>query len=648
MGIKIKNLQTGEFEKFNIPALKGEKGEPGEIEPSEKVDYIGKQHSKLRDTMNANVDYIIKTAIGEFNYLDYEGQQITATNTLEGRSKSAILKGQTLVNLAQPSLRAWTMNLNSDTASLKATTDEFIIDWSKGVPFNAWIQARNDNSPVFGGMLKADTDYTFIIRILENNPTFEGVTVTGNVANLQMWGLRGYYSKSFSLQAGVTGTIALKYNFNKVATTTTQDIENIFGIAVPGTASNGTKTIDGGKLRISKDVIVLEGDYTNNYQDIPYFEGMQSVKMPVLTTTGKNLLNNDWERGGLSLANGTIQESSNEVRTKTFSKVTPITNYIVSMENFTFGQIYYYDKNYNFISRRQFGENNLRITTPDNCEYIKVQIVSATTDIKVQLEEGSQATPYEPYKSNILTVNEDVTLRGVGDVQDTLDCLTGEYVKAVYEYTFTGDEDWVIRGGNTGGYTYFTFSSGQLPIKFNYKNETNIPISCDKLPTITHSDFDNRLKNVGVNLSYFFRLNFSDCDSNNGATVEDLKAYLKANPTTVQYPISKSVKTVDLSDNHVYSYKDVTHYDCSSAEGSLVPTLFVKVPTDTQLTIQEQKATTQTLLIKNMDLQQSIKEAQAMNLAFNTVLYNSFNSIREEVEDIKKHVSTNENLEGSF
>ena len=49
-----------------------------------------------------------------------------------------------------------------------------------------------------------------------------------------------------------------------------------------------------------------------------------------------------------------------------------------------------------------------------------------------------------------------------------------------------------------------------------------------------------------------------------------------------------------------------------------------------------------------MDLQQSIKEVQAMNLAFNTALYNSFNSKREEVDDIKKHVSTNENLEGSF
>ena len=127
------------------------------------------------------------------------------------------------------------------------------------------------------------------------------------------------------------------------------------------------------------------------------------------------------------------------------------------------------------------------------------------------------------------------------------------------------------------------------------------------------------------------------------------KQYLSQNPLTVQYQLAtESVKTVDLSDNHVYSYKGTTHYDCSSEDGSLVPTLSVKVPTDTQLTIQEQKATTQTLLIKNMDLQQSIKEVQAMNLAFNTALYNSFNSIREEVEDIKKHVSTNENLEGSF
>ena len=156
MGIKIKNLQTGEFEKFNIPALKGEKGEPGEIEPSEKVDYIGKQHSKLRDTMNANVDYIIKTAIGEFNYLDYEGQHITATNSIEGHAKSAILSGNTLVNIDS----CYTDN---DFISFKNATidsDGWITITANGNYLNAYPRINN--------LIKPNTKYLAIIEVKEN------------------------------------------------------------------------------------------------------------------------------------------------------------------------------------------------------------------------------------------------------------------------------------------------------------------------------------------------------------------------------------------------------------------------------------------------------------------------------------------------
>ena len=98
MGFKIKNSLTGEFEKLPILTLKGEKGETGGVEEYNKVDYMGNKYETLKQANDANVEYAVKTAIGEFNYLDYEGQNITATNTLEGRSKSAILKGQTLVN----------------------------------------------------------------------------------------------------------------------------------------------------------------------------------------------------------------------------------------------------------------------------------------------------------------------------------------------------------------------------------------------------------------------------------------------------------------------------------------------------------------------------------------------------------------------
>ena len=110
--------------------------------------------------------------------------------------------------------------------------------------------------------------------------------------------------------------------------------------------------------------------------------------------------------------------------------------------------------------------------------------------------------------------------------------------------------------------------------------------------------------------------------------ITSLKGYLKNNPITIQYQLkTESVKTVDLSDNHVYSYKGTTHYDCSSAEGSLVPTLSVKVPTDVQATIAQQRETIQTLNSENERLNQ-IQEAlkasmldsqvQLMNLSWDT------------------------------
>ena len=56
----------------------------------------------------------------------------------------------------------------------------------------------------------------------------------------------------------------------------------------------------------------------------------------------------------------------------------------------------------------------------------------------------------------------------------------------------------------------------------------------------------------------------------------------------------QTVKTVDLSDNVVYSYDEVTHYDCSSEEGSLVPTLSVDVPTNLSALVSRQRATIET------------------------------------------------------
>ena len=613
MGIKIKNLQTGEFEKFNIPALKGEKGEPGEIEPSEKVDYIGKQHSKLRDTMNANVDYIIKTAIGEFNYLDYEGQQITATNTLEGYAKSAILKGQTLVNLFNKHI--------SDVKYGKNTTSTIEEDGSITISGTWWAGFK---IPV-----KANTQYTLFATSKKNN---------GKIAICDD-----------AVINGIAAYPNLQENTSIIKTFTTKDDTNLRLVLYVGAYTN---------------IILLEGDYTN--VDIPYFESMQSVKMPVLTTTGKNLFD---ESKHTSLLESSMVDGKEAFKFETGYAITS-KNTIVSNKTFEFKEntqytirvIHKASGNSDFMCIRFFysdGSDSAGGVKRDTdwTEYFfsssaNKTITAITNDSggssgridyimkgELGLFEGI-ATSYEPYKSNILTVNEDVTLRGIGDVKDELNLLTGEITQRIVEVVLDGSEDWFAEDDR------FTLEGVEnfLP------NRWSLLLS-DKYPSYSslHSITQYPSYIMGNGWAQGFHIRDVALFPNPKNQLSEFKEYLSQNPVTVQYQsATESIKTVDLSDNHVYSYKGTTHYDCSSAEGSLVPTLSVKVPTDTQLTIQEQKATTQTLLIKNVDLQQSIKEVQAMNLAFNTVLYNSFNSIREEVEDIKKHVSTNENLEGSF
>ena len=573
MGIKIKNLQTGEFEKFNIPALKGEKGEPGEVEPSEKVDYIGKQHSKLRDTMNANVDYIIKTAIGEFNYLDYEGQHITATNSIEGHAKSAILSGQTLVNVIRSKREANSMFTDYNLSFIDKTKTYFI-------KFNSSCIINQ-------------------IGILADSGSW-------NVVNRNVTLTNGY--------------ITLKPD---------ESLE-VFGLRIRYDGQ-----IDDGSIP-TIDVICVEYQDGMEKWNIPYFEGMQSVKMPVLTTTGKNLFDGQVTENATLNGTGDLNSNVEGYCVSDFVKIKSNTQYIKTNSHL----FAYYDENKKFISR--IGGN--AFLTPSNAKFVRMNIDTSLRD-SFQLEQGAINTSYEPYKSNILSTPEDLELRGIGDVKDELNVATGEVVERIGEIVLDGSEDWVVWGGTANTENISTF---QLKNAINNSN-SQIPSVCDKFGTYISASILNNIVGEGVALNstvVFIRIEKSKLTTEN---VNGFKQWLSQNPITVQYQLAtESIKTVDLSDNVVYSYKDTTHYACSSEDGSLVPTLSVKVPTDTQLTIQEQKATTQTLLIKNMDLQQSIKEVQAMNLAFNTALYNSFNSIREEVEDIKKHVSTNENLEGSF
>ena len=326
-----------------------------------RVDYIGNQHSSIKKANDANVDWLL----GEVNTAHYEGQHITALDTLEGRAKSATLKGQTLVNLVPKKIIDHIASSDWDGYCC-------LVQNSKQ-SFDQW-RALQD--------LKPNTKY-YISCYVE---TFED-------ANNKDYCLNNPSVESIFEDSMIINGVG---RYQWLSTTKSELTDEIFILLRSQNAHAR------GAIKI-RDIMIIEYQEGMKNWDIPYFEGIQSVKMPVLTT-------------------------SNEDGTKT----------------------------------------------------------------------------------NILTVNEDVTLRSNGDICDELNLLTGQLTQRIGE--------------------------------------------------------------DGVVLS------------------------------------QEVVKTVDLSDNHVYSYKDVTHYDCSSAEGSLVPTLSIDVPTNLPAVVTRQRVTIQELEKENVALKNVIEE----------------------------------------
>ncbi len=290
---------------------------------------------------------------------------------------------------------------------------------------------------------------------------------------------------------------------------------------------------------IENGMIIKYQDGMENW-DIPYFEGMQSVKVPVLKTTGKNLFNVTKSNGYYSYSNGNWV---NDVGFKTLSaKVLPNTKYTQNIErnNVTFWN------NGIFVSGIA---NSPTFTTPTNCNEVRV---SCLTNFETfMLEEGEITTTYEPYKSNILSTPENIELREIGDVQDTLDLLTGEVTERIGEIVLDGSEDWE--------YTSETFRSRIISNKvfeqLTPSDREKIYLICDKYKSIAYSASWNSGEFIALHISK--QIVFRD---ERFANTQDWKQYLSQNPLTVQYQLAtESIKTVDLTEDDYVGKSKVTY-----------------------------------------------------------------------------------------
>ena len=503
--------------------------------------------------------------------VSYTGQHIYAPNTKEKPVKSAILKGQTLVNLLQ---------------------NAYISD---GIIRNANVSYS-----------KVDTTYTLIYNVTALPTTTTRSTFMVNLSN----GTTIYQSTS--------STVKHKMGINKWVFKTPTDGT----FSVIGYWSNNEDI----KL-CANNIVLLEGDYTQ--ENIPYFEGMQSVKMPVLTTTGKNLFEiQSWNKD-LSGSNSSYvlndissikQRYAYNQQCKIFDGKIHIkklsNNYIIydiSINNlkantkYVFscdfdliglssqplsGRILNYRNNYFYNGLSQ--HESMSFTTDSNGSFnmdfinLPIDLNSEIILYNFQLEESSVATSYEPYKTNILSCNEEVELRGIGEVRDTLDLMTGEVSQNLIEFEF-----------NEGDYFASTFTEFENTLRW----QTTSPIrqllqlktggkiySTNFISDNSNDDFEhirldgsNPYANVIIYLS-----------KTKASTYEELKTYIKNNPfTIVAEKAEKSIKTVDLTIHdkdlqkveRLTSFEGGTYFTTSSQDGSLLPTLTVDVVTDLEETL---------------------------------------------------------------
>ena len=300
---------------------------------------------------------------------------------------------------------------------------------------------------------------------------------------------------------------------------------------------------------------------------------LESAQMPVLSTCGKNLFNRNGKLFDGWLHNGGIfvEVIDGGLWTTDFIEIKNESYISFSGINSDFISFAFFDGDYNMVGSRI--DNVYTVQIPMNAKYIRITFNKSDTDT-FQIEYGNKSTSYEPHKTNILTVNEDVTLRGVGDVKDELDLMTGKYVQRIGKTTITGDliptvTSWE-RNNNSETMCFESFG-GIIPFQWNQIISADWPITWEEFnPSLTHEYF-NPHGGHGI-----FRIKRSRLETEDA---NGFKKWLNENPITIYHPVigSESIKTVALNSN--YFFKPINK-DSIQVTGTITPLVgSITVPT---------------------------------------------------------------------
>ena len=437
-------------------------------------------------------------------YESFEGSNLVIDNILEEDKVDIEIEGNTLVNLCS--------EMNSNT------------QW---VLKDGWWELSKAGVLFldFKALVKPNTTYTVILNAKLDNSN--GIVFGFRKDDLQ-W-------------EGIVHSLRLN-GINKFKFTTTSNEVNRFTIHRATTV--GEETTIG-----VKDILILEGDWTN--KEVPsYFEGMKSVGQDnvngyriEIISNNKNLFDGELEHGYIGDSNGTLRPYGSSG--KSTLNYIPIKSQIYTLYWDCYSAVsptcYYYDKDYNYLGRQ--GKTVYKLTDSytfnvpySDAKYMKFRLYSDNNGliedsfegITIQLEEGTQATPYVSHQSNILQIPLSEPLRGLPNgTKDRIIKRNGQWFieRNCGEILLDGTQEIYNKEELNGIYRFM------FPVNNVKPHGRSIS---DKYPTTVGDELYEHLR-ASDNRIWYYNLPSVEMDK------EDVLEKFANNPTRVVYELAEPI-----------------------------------------------------------------------------------------------------------
>lgn len=522
--------------------------------PHAPANIVETMHTEIGEAIDAHHK---KVALSASQVGSYEGTDITIKPSNEGLTKDIVIKGRTLQNLFYGTSRKYTIDKN--------------ISSTRVFSFNT------------RGMLQVGKRYTIIINITKLEAANNGLSV-------YIWNNQTVESQ-YDIFSGKTKGVL-------TATFVPRVLADKIGIYLENTDFNN------GGIAEFEDIMILEGDYTTPDACIPpYFEGIKSVGEPtpeggtkvVYGSCGRNLMKTNTFEVQATDGSDTyvvldkIIEKNIEVDPRKSYRLSGISNkegvQVIALGCNTPipSTIINHNGAYSFCVGNggiQAGKDvvisgykYITITTGGSTFIGQVQVGETVVFSELQLEEGTEATAYEPYQEDIkeITVNLDGGLEGLPNGVHNYLYSNKAYSNNLYlaqvvgSYTITGDEAWIQYSSDEGfdcvGFYYLLPSSLEVKDKSNFmcnnfKGTTSLAfpgsLAIDEEAIFVEGRSDESSPS-------YFKISISKAKLST-PDIEGFKAWLKANPTTVYYELANPIYSEVSTDNfNLKTFNGATH-----------------------------------------------------------------------------------------